>query len=242
MLEELKRHSFEANMLLPKYDLVDLTFGNVSAIDRSAGILAIKPSGVAYEELKFGDMVLVDLEGNKVEGDLNPSSDTPTHVCLYRAFANIGGIVHTHSRSATVFAQAQKSIPCLGTTHADYFDGEVPVTRALTPTEIEGKYEWETGNVIVERFEDISPDEYPGVLVASHGPFAWGPTAARAVENAFAMELLAQMAFQTIQLNPRMHAIDQHLLDKHFQRKHGESAYYGQNRGGIASAPASHTA
>ncbi len=228
MLDKLKQECLEANLLLPEYQLIDLTFGNVSVIDRHAGILAIKPSGVPYATMKVGDIVLVDLEGNKVEGDLNPSSDTPTHVRLYQAFAGIGGVVHTHSRYATSFAQAGEPVPCYGTTHADYFFGDIPLTRKLKTSEIRGEYEWETGNVIVERFEYMEAGHYPGVLVHSHGPFAWGANGRKAVENAFAMETLAQMALQTQQINPHADPIDQALLDKHFLRKHGKDAYYGQ--------------
>ncbi len=215
-------------MLLPIYNLINLTFGNVSVIDREAGVLAIKPSGVSYDILKPADMVLVNLEGKVVEGELRPSSDTPTHVCLYKAFENIGGIVHTHSKFATSFAQAGKPVPCIGTTHADYFNGEIPLARKLTKDEVEGDYEIETGNVIVERFENISPDEFPGVLVNSHGPFAWGTDGINAVENAFAMELVAEMAFYSKVLNPDLSPVDQYLLNKHFKRKHGNDAYYGQ--------------
>ena len=228
MLEQLKRAALEANLLLPEYRLIDLTFGNVSVIDRARGILAIKPSGMPYATMKAADLVLVDLEGKKVEGRLNPSADTPTHVRLYQAFPHIGGVVHTHSRHATAFAQAGQPVPCYGTTHADYFYGAIPVTRPLKRAEIRGDYEWETGNVIVERFADLNPDELPGVLVHSHGPFAWGPDGGKAVENAFAMELLAQMALATRQLNPKVTPIAQDLLDKHFKRKHGKTAYYGQ--------------
>jgi len=228
MLENLKKESYEANMLLPIYNLINLTFGNVSVIDREAGVLAIKPSGVSYDILKPADMVLVNLEGKVVEGELRPSSDTPTHVCLYKAFENIGGIVHTHSKFATSFAQAGKPVPCIGTTHADYFNGEIPLARKLTKDEVEGDYEIETGNVIVERFENISPDEFPGVLVNSHGPFAWGTDGINAVENAFAMELVAEMAFYSKVLNPDLSPVDQYLLNKHFKRKHGNDAYYGQ--------------
>ena len=229
MLDELKLESYKANMLLPKFGLINLTFGNVSVIDRGAGVLAIKPSGVSYENLKPEDMVLVDLDGNKVDdGALNPSSDTPTHVRLYQSFDSIGGLVHTHSKFASSFAQAGRPVECYGTTHADYFYGEIPVTRKMTEEEITGNYELETGNVIVERFRDLDPIEYPGVLVDSHGPFAWGPTGEKAVENAVAMELVAETAYYTLQLAPENPPIDQALLDKHFKRKHGKDAYYGQ--------------
>jgi len=228
MLDELKRVSYEANMLLPKHGLINLTFGNASVIDRDAGVLAIKPSGVSYETLKPKDMVLVDLDGKKVEGKPNPSSDTPTHVRLYGAFESISGVVHTHSRFATAFAQAGRPIECYGTTHADFFYGQVPITRKMTSEEITGHYELETGSVIVERFIDLDPQEYPGVLVHNHGPFAWGPTGEKAVENAVAMELIAEMAYYTLQLAPQVPPIDRALLDKHFKRKHGKDAYYGQ--------------
>jgi len=229
MLDELKLESYKANMLLPKFGLINLTFGNVSVIDRDKGVLAIKPSGVSYETLKPEDMVLVDLEGNKVDDEaLNPSSDTPTHVRLYQSFDSIGGLVHTHSKFACSFAQAGRPVECYGTTHADYFHGQIPVTRKMTEEEIAGNYELETGNVIVERFRDLDPLEYPGVLVDSHGPFAWGSTGEKAVENAVAMELVAETAYYTLQLAPERPSIDQTLLDKHFKRKHGKDAYYGQ--------------
>lgn len=228
MLEELRREACEANLLLPRYGLIHLTFGNASALDRERGILAIKPSGVAYEELRPEGMVLVDLEGKVVEGELRPSSDTPTHVYLYRAFPGIRGVVHTHSRFATTFAQAGMPVPCYGTTHADYFRGEIPVTRPLTAPEIQGEYEWETGRVINERFADLDPAERPGVLVHGHGPFVWGPTGGKAAENACAVELLAEMAFHARQLNPGLRPLDQVLQDRHFLRKHGKTAYYGQ--------------
>jgi len=228
MLEQLKKQVCTANKLLIRYNLVDLTFGNVSAIDRKKGIIAIKPSGIDYGTLKPQDIVLVNLDGKKVEGRLNPSSDTPTHVRLYRAFTTVGAIVHTHSRCATAFAQAKKPVPCLGTTHADFFFGEVPLTRVMRPDEIKKNYEWETGSVIIERFKDIKAKNFPGVLVACHGPFAWGDTPVKAVENAYALECIADMAQKTFQINPRVKAISRHLLNKHFKRKHGKSAYYGQ--------------
>jgi len=228
MLEELKREAYEANIQLPRQGLINLTFGNASAIDRSRGIFAIKPSGVDYEVLKPEDMVLVDLEGKKVEGKLNPSSDTPTHRRLFLAFADIGGVVHTHSSCATSFAQAGRSIPIFGTTHADYFYGEVPVTRKMTPAEIASAYEWETGNVIVERFQGLDPLDFPAVLVNRHGPFTWGKTVAKAVETAVALECVANMALMSLQLEPRLTNIEPELLNKHFKRKHGPGAYYGQ--------------
>jgi L-ribulose-5-phosphate 4-epimerase len=228
MLEELKRESYEANLLLPEYELIDLTFGNVSVIDRNRGILAIKPSGVSYDVMSPGDMVLVDLEGTKVEGSMNPSSDTPTHVCLFNAFENIGAVVHTHSKFATSFAQARTSIPCYGTTHADYSCDEIPITREMTADEIQGDYEIETGKVIVERFKELPAGDYPGVLVMNHGPFAWGLSGAKAVENALVMEISAEMALYTRQINPAIQPISRVLHDKHYYRKHGKDAYYGQ--------------
>lgn len=216
-------------MLLPEFGLINLTFGNVSVIDRERNVLAIKPSGVSYETLKPEDMVLVDMDGNKVDdGTFNPSSDTPTHVRLYQSFDAIGSLVHTHSKFATSFAQAGRPVDCYGTTHADFFSGQVPVTRKITEKEISGHYELETGNVIVERFRDLDPLECPGVLVDGHGPFAWGPTGEKAVENAVAVELVAEMAYYTLQLAPDRQPICQTLLDKHFNRKHGKNAYYGQ--------------
>lgn len=228
MLETLKQKVYEANMALPKYGLVTFTWGNVSAIDREKGLVVIKPSGVEYETMTADDMVIIDLEGKVVEGKYKPSSDTPTHLVLYKAFKNIGGIVHTHSRNATSWAQAGRDIPAYGTTHGDYFYGAIPCTRKMTPAEIAGEYEAETGNVIVERFDGISPDEIPAVLVNSHGPFAWGKDAADAVHNAVVLEELALMAMQTEALNPKVAAMQQELLDKHYLRKHGANAYYGQ--------------
>lgn len=231
MLTELKREAYEANLLLPKHGLINLTFGNASAIDRARGIFAIKPSGVDYAVLKPKDMVLVDLTGKRVEGKLNPSSDTPTHRRLYLGFKNIGGIVHTHSSHATAFAQAGRPVPIFGTTHADYFYGEIPVTRKMTLKEISGgAYEWETGNVIVERFAKgrLDPLDCPGVLVNRHAPFTWGATVAKAVEVAVAAECCAHMALMSLQLEPGLQAIEPELLNKHFRRKHGPGAYYGQ--------------
>lgn len=232
MLTELKREAYEANLAVQKHGLINLTFGNASAIDRRKGVFAIKPSGVAYAALTPGDMVLVDLAGKKVEGALKPSSDAPTHRRLFLAFKKIGGVVHTHSSCATAFAQAGLAIPIFGTTHADYFNGDIPITRKLTSLEIEGSYEWETGNVIVERFlaDDLDPLDYPGVLVNRHGPFAWGPTAAKAVEAAVAIECIAHMAQLSLELAPRLRTIEPELLDKHFGRKHGAGAYYGQGK------------
>jgi len=230
MLTELKREAYEANVALPKHGLINLTFGNASAIDRRKGIFAIKPSGVDYAALTPSDMVLVDLAGKKVEGDLKPSSDTPTHRRLYLGFKKIGGVVHTHSSHATAFAQAGLGIPIFGTTHADYFNGDIPITRKLTSVEIEDAYEFATGNVIVERFlaDDLDPLDFPGVLVNRHGPFAWGPTVAKAVEAAIALECIAHMAQLTLELTPRLRTLEPELLDKHFGRKHGSGAYYGQ--------------
>lgn len=229
MLTELKREAYEANVALPRHGLINLTFGNASAVDRGRGIFAIKPSGVDYAALKPADMVLVDLEGKKVEGKLNPSSDTPTHRRLFLAFKDIGGVVHTHSSHATAFAQAGRAIPIFGTTHADYFNGDIPVTRKMTPKEIGGgAYEWETGNAIVELFQTVDPLDFPAVLVNRHAPFTWGKTVAKAVEVAVAVECIAHMAFMSLQLDPRLKAIEPALLAKHFKRKHGPGAYYGQ--------------
>lgn len=231
MLEQLKEQVCKANLLLPKYNLVTFTWGNVSGVDREKGLMVIKPSGVEYTELKPSDMVVVDLKtGKKVEGDLNPSSDTDTHVVLYNSFANIGGVVHTHSRWATTFAQSGKGVAPLGTTHADYFYGEIPCTRKMTPQEIGGKYELETGNVIVETFNGKSPDDIPSVLVHSHGPFSWGTDPFNAVHNAVVLEELAFMAWHNIMMTPDIKPMQQELLDKHYLRKHGANAYYGQKK------------
>ncbi|PTY00298.1 L-ribulose-5-phosphate 4-epimerase [Spartobacteria bacterium LR76] len=224
----IQEECLEANLLLPKTGLVDLTFGNVSVCDPERAIFAIKPSGVDYAKLKVEDMVLVDLQGRQVGGSLRPSSDTPTHRRLFQAFRGIRSVVHTHSRMAVAFAQAGLGIPCLGTTHCDYFYGEVPVTRAMTPGEISAAYEWETGNVIVERFQDLDPGQIPAVLVRNHGPFAWGPSGAKAVETAQALEIVAEMTSVALRLNPDAPVVSQSLLDKHFLRKHGATAYYGQ--------------
>lgn len=229
MLEELKQKVYEANMQLPEHNLVVFTWGNVSGIDREKGLVVIKPSGVDYSKMTPDDMVVVDLKtGERVEGRLNPSSDTPTHLVIYRAFENIGGVVHTHSRWATVFAQSGRGIPPLGTTHADYFYGEIPCTRKMTPEEIAGAYEHETGNVIVETFEGKSADDIPAVLVHSHGPFTWGTDPFNAVHNAVVLEELAFMAWHNISMNPDIPVMQQELLDKHYLRKHGANAYYGQ--------------
>ncbi len=231
MLEDLKQKVYEANMLLPHYKLITFTWGNVSGVDREKDLMVIKPSGVEYDTMKPEDMVVVDLEtGKKVEGDLNPSSDTDTHVALYNAFPHIGGVVHTHSRWATTFAQAGMGIPALGTTHADYFYGEIPCTRKMTPREINGKYELETGLVITETFEKINPDEIPSVLVHSHGPFSWGTDPFNAVHNAVVLEELAFMAWHNLMMNPEIKPMQQELLDKHYLRKHGANAYYGQKK------------
>ena len=228
MLETLKQAVLEANLLLPQHHLVTFTWGNVSAVDRERGLVVIKPGGVAYETMQPDDMVVVDLEsGAVVEGRYKPSSDTPTHLVLYRAFPSIGGVVHTHSRWATVFAQAMRGIPALGTTHADDFWGEVPCTRMMTDEEIGADYEAKTGDVIVERFRDLDPQTMSAVLVAGHGPFTWGKDAAEAVHNAVVLEEAAFMAWHTMQLG-KTDPIPQALLDKHFLRKHGKNAYYGQ--------------
>jgi L-ribulose-5-phosphate 4-epimerase len=228
MLEKLKQDVFEANLKLPRNGLVILTWGNVSGIDREKGLIVIKPSGVAYSDMKAGDMVVLDLGGNVVEGKLNPSSDTPTHIALYKAFPDIGGAVHTHSRWATIFSQAGRGIPALGTTHADYFYGEIPCTRKLTEREIAADYEKETGAVIAERFNGLDANAVPAVLVHSHGPFTWGTSPAKAVENAVVLEELAYMAWHNLALDSGVPAMQRELLDKHYLRKHGENAYYGQ--------------
>ncbi len=229
MLKKLKEEVFQANLLLPKYGLVTFTWGNVSGINRKKGLVVIKPSGVSYDTMQADDMVVVELEtGKVVEGELKPSSDTATHLELYKAFPNIGGIVHTHSRWATTFAQAGRGIAALGTTHADYFYGEIPCTRKMTPAEIEGEYEKETGTVIIETFKDMDPDALPAVVVHSHGPFTWGTDAMNAVHNAVVLEEIAFMNFHAMQLEPKLPPMQQELLDKHYLRKHGANAYYGQ--------------
>jgi L-ribulose-5-phosphate 4-epimerase len=228
MLEDLRAAVCEANLDLNLKGLVTLTWGNVSGIDREKGLVVIKPSGVSYDDMTPDKLVVVDLDGETVEGDLRPSSDTPTHVVLYKAFPDIGGVTHTHSSHATSFAQACRCIPCLGTTHADHFYGDVPLTRIMTEDEVKGGYEVNTGHVIVERFADLKPLEYPGVLVANHGPFTWGKDAADSVKNAVALEQIAKMALATFSLSPEQPAIAQYLLDKHYLRKHGSGAYYGQ--------------
>ncbi|MEL5472478.1 MULTISPECIES: L-ribulose-5-phosphate 4-epimerase [Serratia] len=230
MLNDLKRQVLAANLSLPTYGLVTFTWGNVSAIDRQSGLVVIKPSGIAYEAMTLEDLVVVDLEGKVREGHRKPSSDTATHLALYRAFADIGGVVHTHSRNATIWAQAGQPIPALGTTHADYFYGDIPCTRPMSEAEIAGDYEGETGKVIIETFNQAGrdPQQVPGVLVYSHGPFAWGKDAADAVHNAVVLEEVAIMAMATRQLAPAIAPMQPELLDKHFLRKHGKHAYYGQ--------------
>lgn len=230
MLTELKEKVFKANLDLVKQGLVIFTWGNVSGIDREKGLVVIKPSGVSYDDMKAEDMVVVDLHSGKVvEGDLNPSSDTPTHLALYRAFANIGGVVHTHSTYATAWAQAGLDIPNIGTTHADYFYKDIPCTGDMTKAQVKGDYELETGNVIVARFEGINPDHTPGVLVKNHGPFSWGATPDKAVYNAKVMEQCAQMAYIAKTLNPSLE-MNPLLIEKHYMRKHGPNAYYGQKK------------
>lgn len=228
--KELKGAVLEANRMLPRYGLVTFTWGNVSGIDRKNGLVVIKPSGMEYDAMTEEDMVVVGLDGKVAEGKRKPSSDTPTHLELYRAFPGVGGVVHTHSRWATIFAQAGRGIPVLGTTHADDFYGEIPCTRAMTPEEIRGRYEEETGRVIVERFRGIRYDEIPAVLVRSHGPFAWGGDPKEAVRRAVVLEETAMMAWHVLALaGGSMPPISQELLDRHFLRKHGAGAYYGQN-------------
>ena len=229
MLEQLKNDVLNANLLLPKHGLVTFTWGNVSAIDRESGLVVIKPSGVEYDKMVADDMVVVDLDGRIVEGRWKPSSDTPTHLELYKAFNEIGGIVHTHSRMATSFAQAGRSIPALGTTHGDYFYGDIPCTRPMTDAEINGEYEKETGKVIIETLGSVDPMSIPAVNVFSHGPFAWGRDASDAVHNAVVLEEIAFMDLCAMMLNPDVSPMQRALLDKHYLRKHGKNAYYGQN-------------
>lgn len=230
MLEELKKKVYEANMELPRRGLITYTWGNVSEIDRDTGYFVIKPSGVDYDKLRPEDMVVMDLEGNRIEGTLNPSSDTPTHLELYKKYPEIGGVVHTHSPEATSWAQAGRDIPLYGTTHADYFYGSIPCARSLTPEEIGGEYERNTGLVIIETFEQrgLNPMHTPGVLCTNHGPFTWGKDAAEAVHNAVVLEEVARMAIRTELLNPQVQPAPDSIRDKHFFRKHGENAYYGQ--------------
>ena len=228
MLEALKEQVYKANMELPRRGLITYTWGNVSGIDRETGYVVIKPSGVDYEVLKSDDMVIIDLEGNKIEGEYKPSSDTATHLELYKAFSEIGGIVHTHSPWATSWAQAGRSIPCYGTTHADYFYGSIPCARSLNKDEIEKDYEKNTGLVIIETFKEMNPNFVPGVLCMNHGPFTWGKDAMEAVHNAVVLEEVAKMAFQTEQINTHVSSAPDTIKEKHFMRKHGKNAYYGQ--------------
>ena len=235
MLEELKEKVCRANLDLVKHGLVVFTWGNASAIDRGRGLVVIKPSGVSYENMKPSDMVVVDLDGNVVEGCLKPSSDTPTHLVLYKAFPNIGGVVHTHSTYATAWAQAGLEIPNIGTTHSDYFHDDIPCTRNMKKAEVFGEYEKETGNVIVEAFKGLNPDDTPAVLVRNHGPFTWGTDADNAVHNAVVLEQVAKMAFISVSLNlstldiiKHKPSMNKHLIEKHYSRKHGPKAYYGQ--------------
>jgi L-ribulose-5-phosphate 4-epimerase len=229
MYNDIKERVFEANLELIEHGLVVSTFGNVSEIDRKKGFVAIKPSGVSYDEMTPDQIVILDVDGHLIDGDLRASSDTPTHLALYRQFKDIGGITHTHSCHATMWAQACKDIPCFGTTHADHFYGPVPVTDVMTPEEVQDSYELNTGKVIVRRFENLDPKAMPAVLVANHGPFTWGKDAHDSVKNAVVLEEVAAMAFGTIGINPNQPAISQGLLDKHYLRKHGKDAYYGQS-------------
>ena len=226
-LDELKQQVFRANLDLVKHGLVLFTWGNVSAIDREKKLVVIKPSGVSYDNMKAEDMVVVDMDGNRVEGNYKPSSDTATHLELYKAFPDIGGVVHTHSTYATAWAQAGCDIPNIGTTHADYFSDAIPCTRDMTEAEVKGAYEKETGSVIIERFKELDPLHIPGVLVKNHGPFSWGKDADEAVYNAVVMEQVAKMAFISLQVNPQL-TMNRLLIEKHFSRKHGPDAYYGQ--------------
>lgn len=228
MLEDMKKRVLDANLLLPKYGLVTFTWGNVSEIDRKAGLIAIKPSGVEYDKMTADDIVIMDLDGNVVEGSLRPSSDAPTHIELYKAFSDVGGIVHTHSEWATSWAQTGLAIPCYGTTHADYFYGSIPCARSLTDDEINGEYEKNTGLVIIETFRNLDPVAVPGVLCKNHGPFAWGKDAHEAVHNAVVLEEIAKMAVHTKDILPTAAEAPQVLKDKHYFRKHGKNAYYGQ--------------
>lgn len=228
MLQSLREEVLEANLELVRRGLVLYTFGNASGVDRERGLVVIKPSGVPYDTMRPDHMVVVDLDGKIVEGTMRPSSDLPTHLVLYRAFAEVGGVVHTHSRSATAWAQARTPIPCFGTTHADYFHGEVPVTDYLSPEEIGSQYEVNTGHVIVRRFETLNPLRMPAVLVAGHAPFAWGRTVSDAAYNAVVLEEVAALALATVTIQATSQPICNHLLDKHFLRKHGADAYYGQ--------------
>jgi L-ribulose-5-phosphate 4-epimerase len=228
MLEELKEKVLKANLALVRYNLVTLTWGNVSGIDRENGLMVIKPSGVDYEKMKSKDMAVVDLNGKRIEGKLNPSSDTPTHIELYKAFPNIGGISHSHSEYATIFAQASMEIPCFGTTHADHFNGPVPVTRFLTEEEVNSEYELNTGKIISERFKALDPESIPAVLVAGHAPFAWGKDPEDAVKNNLVLERVAKMAWSCLALKPNLKKLPEYIQKKHHERKHGNNAYYGQ--------------
>jgi L-ribulose-5-phosphate 4-epimerase len=230
MLKKLKQQVLEANLDLVTFNLVTLTWGNASGISREEGLVVIKPSGVEYKKLKVKDMVVVDLSGKVIEGDFRPSSDTPTHIELYKAFPSIGGVAHSHSEYATIFAQACKEIPCLGTTHADAFNGSIPLTRFLKKNEVEKNYELNTGKVIVERFKKFNPMEIPGVLVAGHAPFTWGKDANDAVKNNLILESVAKMALNSLGLNPKLKPMPDYILEKHYQRKHGPDAYYGQKK------------
>ncbi|HGX9831515.1 TPA: L-ribulose-5-phosphate 4-epimerase [Klebsiella pneumoniae] len=227
-MQQLKQQVFEANMDLPRYGLVTFTWGNVSAIDRQRGLVVIKPSGIAYESMTVDDMSVVDLQGHVVEGRWRPSSDTATHLALYRGYPDLGGVVHTHSTHATAWAQAGLAIPALGTTHADYFFGDIPCTRALSAQEVDEAYELNTGQVIIETLGEANPLHTPGIVVYQHGPFAWGKDAHEAVHNAVVMEEVARMAWIARGINPQLQPIDSWLMNKHFQRKHGPNAYYGQ--------------
>lgn len=229
MLENLKKTVFHANLDLVKHGLVIFTWGNVSGIDRENGLIVIKPSGVSYETMKAEDMVVIDLNGKVIEGNLSPSSDTPTHIALYKAFPEIGGIVHTHSTYATAWAQAGKDIPNIGTTHADYFHNSIPCTNDMTEAQVKGEYELETGNVIIQKFKDLNAVHTPGVLVKNHGPFAWGKDANEAVYNAVVIEQVAKMAYISLNINPNL-TMNPFLIEKHFSRKHGPNAYYGQKK------------
>jgi len=228
-IKELKEDVYNANIKLVEHDLVTLTWGNVSGINRSEGLVVIKPSGVEYDEMGQNDMVVLDMKGKTVEGEYRPSSDTPTHIELYKAFPSIGGIAHTHSNFATMFAQAQMEIPCFGTTHADHFYGNVPLARVLTELEVEGGYEKHTGTAIIERLEGIDPLSVPGVLLSSHAPFSWGKDAKDAVKHSLIIERIAEMAYGSMQLNENLTSIEKYIMDKHYNRKHGPNAYYGQN-------------
>ena len=232
MLEDLKAKVFKANLDLAKYGLVTLTWGNVSGIDREKNLVVIKPSGVDYDKMKADDMVVVDMNGKIVEGKLRPSSDTPTHIVLYKNFEKIWAITHSHSTYATIFAQACREIPCYGTTHADHFYGTIPVTRFLTKKEVETGYELNTGKVIIERFKNLDPVATPGVLLAGHAPFTWGNSPAESVKNNLILERVAEMAFAALQLNPELKALPIHIINKHYMRKHGPNAYYGQTKPG----------